>query len=99
MEIAARDHEPPPTSSRLMTDQTTAPKFVTAKKPLSTPYVKPENGWMDWTTVEGSSGTKAISSSTYAAGGIPDPHILVDKFSCPCPHPLDMKPAGTRTGG
>jgi hypothetical protein len=63
MEIAAGDRELPPTSSRLVSDQTTTPKFVTLKKPLSTPYVKLENGWMGWTIVEGSSGTKVISSS------------------------------------
>jgi hypothetical protein len=50
MEIAAIEHEFPPTPSRLVSDQTTAPKFVTVKKPLSTPYMKPDNGWMGWTT-------------------------------------------------
>jgi hypothetical protein len=63
MEIVARDHELPPIPSRLVSDQTTTPKFVTLKKTLSTPYVKLENGWMGWTIVEGSSGTKVISSS------------------------------------
>jgi hypothetical protein len=63
MEIAARDHELPPTASRLVSDQTTTPKFVTLKKTLSTPYVKLENGWMGWTIVEGSYGTKVVSSS------------------------------------
>jgi hypothetical protein len=63
MEIAAGDHELPPTPSRLVSDQTTTPNFVTLKKPLSTPYVKLENRWMGWTIVEGSSRTKVISSS------------------------------------
>jgi hypothetical protein len=63
MKIAVGDHELPPTPSRLVSDQTTTPKFVTLKKPLSIPYMKLENGWMGWTIVEGSSRTKVISSS------------------------------------
>jgi hypothetical protein len=70
MEIAIRDHELPPTPSGLVSERTTTPKFVTVKKPLATPYMKPKNGWMGWTTVEGSSGTKVISSSTCTEGGI-----------------------------
>jgi hypothetical protein len=63
MEIVTGDHELPPMLSRLVSDQTTTTKFVTLKKPLSTSYVKLENRWMGWTIVEGSSGTKVISSS------------------------------------
>jgi hypothetical protein len=46
MEIAIRDHELPPTPSELVSDHTTTPKFVTVKKPLPTPYMKPKmDGW------------------------------------------------------